>query len=904
MASANTNANIANYPDGQYQVTYQGTATLSFSGIGELTTPATLGSDGLYHAVLTVNHSWFWDGKTLDLQATGLNSAKPFGNLRIIMPGYSANTTQIFTNSLLQDLQPFSYIRMMEWNDTNYSTQVSWSARVTQNDFTAMGPKGASYEDIIAMANEANKNLWINVPAMANNTYILDLAELVHQDLNPNLSVYVEYSNETWNASFTQYYQVLSAAAANPLTTIKTGEWAVAQQTAFQTRYIGNVFKSVFGTESGRVLPVLGGEAAWTQYNEIELYFLALNYGPASNSIYAFAIAPYVNLPTGADVPGLTLPNLFAGLENSLDTTVANELVSNEAVAKYYRVPLISYEGGAGYYLSSVNPSLSSQVPSNPALYTLYKNMIALWNKDVGNQFTFYALNDSFWGLLPSVTSTGSQRWNAVMSDLLPAGDTNLDGKVTTADINTIEAHIGATGANWNGGDFNNDGVVNATDLAMAEANLPAIAAAATYVAQDTTTQGNWKGVYGSDGYNIIGDVSSLPYYASLGSNASTEVWSSSTTDVRALQSAQPGAAHRIAAAWYSSSSGGFTVNIDLPDGLTHMVTIYAADLMNYGRSDQVQVINAATGAVLDTRSLTSLAGGEYMSWDLTGNVTLRFTALTGPNPVLAGIFFDHVGSRLFVSTDTATKGNWKGVYGSDGYDIIGDVSSLPSYAQVTTTNASTHVWSNGTSDVRALEQAKTGATSRVAAALYNNNVNQFSVNIDLTDGLTHLVSIYATDWDSKARTERVDLIDQSTGTVLDSRVLSSFSGGEYLTWKMSGNVELRFTKVGGADPVLNAIFFDKTLSSSATFISSDTTTQGNWQGVYGNAGYEIIGGVSSLPSYAQVTTTNASTDVLSTSSTSVSALRSPSRAPQAAPLPTGIAIAGALPSISTLLTV
>ena len=105
LASAGTYANIANYPDGLYQVSYQGTATLSFLGVGQLTTPPTLGSDGLYHAVLTVNHSWLGPyGPYLYMQVTGLNTANPFGNLRIITPGYGTNTTQEFTNAFLQDL--------------------------------------------------------------------------------------------------------------------------------------------------------------------------------------------------------------------------------------------------------------------------------------------------------------------------------------------------------------------------------------------------------------------------------------------------------------------------------------------------------------------------------------------------------------------------------------------------------------------------------------------------------------------------------------------------------------------------------------------------------------------------------------------------------------------------------
>ena len=43
-------------------------------------------------------------------------------------------------------------------------------------------------------------------------------------------------------------------------------------------------------------------------------------------------------------------------------------------------------------------------------------------------------------------------------------------------------------------------------------------------------------------------------------------------------------------------------------------------------------------------------------------------------------------------------------------------------------------------------------------------------------------------------------------------------------------------------------------LSTSATFVKQDTTTQGNWIGTYGLQGYDVINNTSSLPSYATFT--------------------------------------------------
>ena len=52
------------------------------------------------------------------------------------------------------------------------------------------------------------------------------------------------------------------------------------------------------------------------------------------------------------------------------------------------------------------------------------------------------------------------------------AGDANMDGSVTTADADIVEANMGMTDADWAEGDFNYDGTVDSSDLAIVEANL------------------------------------------------------------------------------------------------------------------------------------------------------------------------------------------------------------------------------------------------------------------------------------------------------------------------------------------------------------------------------------------------------------------------------------------------
>jgi hypothetical protein len=173
---------------------------------------------------------------------------------------------------------------------------------------------------------------------------------------------------------------------------------------------------------------------------------------------------------------------------------------------------------------------------------------------------------------------------------------------------------------------------------------IPAVPATATFLSADTTTQGNWVGVYGNGGFDIAQDTSaanpSIPSYAQVGiTGAYNFTWSSTTTDVRTLRNAAR--TGRIEACWFSTSS--FSINLNLTDGQTHRVALYAADYDGFGggRNERIDVINNSTGTVLDSRTLSSFSGGEYLVWNLRGNVTIRVTNLNpASNAVVSGLFF------------------------------------------------------------------------------------------------------------------------------------------------------------------------------------------------------------------------------------------------------------------------
>ena len=463
-----------------------------------------------------------------------------------------------------------------------------------------------------------------------------------------------------------------------------------------------------------------------------------------------------------------------------------------------------------------------------------------------------------------STDAVGNAQEFVVTYQITPPG-----GSWSAADSGTYTVTLGGTPVTDLSGNAVATGPAGTFSVNITSANQ----ASATFLAKDTMTQGTWMGTYGSDGYNVIGATPSYPSYATVtASGYSTYTWSSNTSDVRGLQN--PDGSGRIAAAWYGTS---FTVDVNLTDGQAHDIALYAVDWDDHERSEQIQITDVSTGAVLDTETLSSFTGGAYEVWSISGHVKITITELAGGNALLNGLFFGTPipATATFVNSDTVTQGTWMGIYGADGYNVVGATPSYPSYATVTASGYSTYTWSSNTSDVRGLQNPD--GSGRIAAAWYGTS---FTVDVNLTDGQAHDIALYAVDWDDHERSEQIQITDVSTGAVLDTETLSSFKGGAYEVWSISGHVKITITELAGGNAVLNGLFFGTPIPpppAAATFVTTDTTTQGTWMGTYGADGYDLVDGPSSLPSYATVSVAGNSTYVWSADTTNIRGLENPS---------------------------
>lgn len=207
----------------------------------------------------------------------------------------------------------------------------------------------------------------------------------------------------------------------------------------------------------------------------------------------------------------------------------------------------------------------------------------------------------------------------------------------------------------------------------------------AQFVNIDSATSGNWKGKYGADGHNILLYRDASPgFVVTTPSGKTNWWWAESTTQASALQ--KPDANDRWAATWYSGSL--FNVNLRFTDTKLHRVAFYVMDWGNSGRAQRIQVLDAVTGALLQEQTVSNFQNGKYVVFDLSGNVTVRFTRLSGDNAVLEGIFFDGAAGGISSSTTIAKiSGGYnltiKGVVG-ETY-VIQTSSNLATWTPIST---------------------------------------------------------------------------------------------------------------------------------------------------------------------------------------------------------------------------
>ena len=153
--------------------------------------------------------------------------------------------------------------------------------------------------------------------------------------------------------------------------------------------------------------------------------------------------------------------------------------------------------------------------------------------------------------------------------------------------------------------------------------------------------------MYGTDGYDVINNRQHLPPQLAARGRDRHAGWCDHVYLGQPLDR-DPGAARSRAEPAGSPPPGmrrsSFTVDVDVTNGQSYNLELYVLDY-NGGnaRSEQIQLSNAGTGAVLSTETVSNFTDGAYLNWTISGNVLITITKTAGNNAVLSGLFLDPV---------------------------------------------------------------------------------------------------------------------------------------------------------------------------------------------------------------------------------------------------------------------
>jgi len=278
----------------------------------------------------------------------------------------------------LREIAIYRSLRFMDWDNTNHSPRENWSQR-PQKQAARQNP--VAYEWMIDLCNRTGADLWITIPhrTISRQTgdapcdYALRLCLLVKTGVDmgtidlqplrdrlaalsadelvaaggvrtgpplaPQLKLYLEYSNETWNGQFQQAQHCAAEGEAlgldaNPRTAgLRFHAWAALRM--FRAAEL------VFGPGSPRLIKVDAAQSASRFVAEQHrVVYADRRWNPWKIQPTVLAIAPYF----GHKVDGAAddaVAQLRAAIEKS-----ASDAAKHRELARAQGWQLIAYEGG------------------------------------------------------------------------------------------------------------------------------------------------------------------------------------------------------------------------------------------------------------------------------------------------------------------------------------------------------------------------------------------------------------------------------------------------------------------------------------------------------------------------------------------------------------------------------
>ena len=286
-----------------------------------------------------------------------------------------------FDSLYLAELSSYKVIRYMGMVTTNNNWIADWADRRQPDDASqAVRPnydktkitiaEGMAIEWMIKLCNLTGADLWMNVPHAATDDYVTNLAALIKQYLDPELEVYLEYSNEVWGGFAAEEYANekgfdlgLARGDFPRYAWFGDDEYARFRYYVHRSVQLFDIFNTVFADDAARVQKVLAGWSGQPDLTRVHLDALA---DPAINvsGVYPdyYAIAPYFGINGGitSDEP---IDDLRGMVASTLEKVKAHYAIIG---ASGKDIGLATYEGGQHF------TTRGETINRDPTMYQIY----------------------------------------------------------------------------------------------------------------------------------------------------------------------------------------------------------------------------------------------------------------------------------------------------------------------------------------------------------------------------------------------------------------------------------------------------------------------------------------------------------------------------------------------------
>jgi len=394
------------YPGGEYELCIEGDADVLLSFDAESTM---LSGTGCRRVRVHPSDAG------IGLAVTRSGTVSPLRSASLVPASLAAVDSGPFHPVFLERLAPFSVLRFMDMQATNFSVNSSWDDRPLPGWTTQAGPKGTALEYLLEISVRAGASPWLCLPHLADEGYAKAMARLIRDTLPSGSTVYLEYSNETWNAMFSQAEHVRRMGQRQNLD--RDPFLAGIRYTVKRSVELFAAFEEELGG-SIRLIKVVSGQTANPWVAEQALRALddpAVN--PNAVTVDALAIAPYLGHEIADEIArtgraAYIWPEEVVGMLAAELPTLEKQVSSHAALAKKRNIRLVAYEGGQHLVArtpelrdDAVLTDLIARANAHPAMRGVYLDLLRMWKRNGGgvfNLFAYVGMSSKYgcWGLL------------------------------------------------------------------------------------------------------------------------------------------------------------------------------------------------------------------------------------------------------------------------------------------------------------------------------------------------------------------------------------------------------------------------------------------------------------------------------------------------------------------------